>query len=183
MQGGELAVGRYEVTVGEFRAFVSATGGGGPDGDCFTVTGGGSWNNPGFPQTDRHPVACVGWFDAQEYVAWLSREVGATFRLPTEAEWESVARGSQPGCYEDRTGSRGTCPVGSYGANAAGLSDMVGNVREWTESCWEGDCARRTVRGGAYDWAVQGLRPEARRGPEADMRIEDTGFRVVRALD
>ena len=183
IQDGVLAMGRYEVTVGEFSTFVSATGGGGPEGDCFTLADGGSWNNPSFPQTDRHPVTCVSWFDAQEYVAWLSREVGATFRLPTEAEWESAARGSQPGCYEDRTGIQGTCPIGSYGANVAGLSDMVGNVREWTEGCWEGNCARRTVGGGAFDSAAQGLRPEAHRGPEADIRIEDTGFRVVRALD
>ena len=91
-----------------------------------------SWRNPGFPQTDRYPVTCVSW-DAQAYVSWLSRTTGARYRLPTEAEWDRAAAGPQPGCYRRRTGSRGTCPVGSYGSNVAGLSDMVGNVDELTE--------------------------------------------------
>ena len=73
-------------------------------------------------------------------MSWLSRTAGATYRLPTEAEWDRAAAGSQRGCDRERTGRNGTCPVGSYGSNAAGLSDMVGNLWEWTEDCWEGDC-------------------------------------------
>ena len=72
LPGGGLALGRYEVTVGEYRAFASATGAGA--GDCFG--GGYSWRDPGFPQTDRHPVTCVSWDDAQAYVSWLSRTTG-----------------------------------------------------------------------------------------------------------
>ena len=121
---GRLAMGRYEVTVGEYRAFAAATEG---EGDCDF---GGSWRDPGFLQTDRHPVTCVSWDDAQAYVSWLSRTAGATYRLPTEAEWERAAAGSQRGCDQTRTGRRGTCPVGSYGANGVGLFDMVGNVSE-----------------------------------------------------
>ena len=139
MPGGGLALGRYEITVGEYWAFVSATGAGGDH--CAR---GDSWQDPGFPQTDRHPVTCVSWDDAQAYVSWLSRTVGATYRLPTEAEWDRAAAGSQGGCDREPIG---TCPVGSYGSNAAGLSDMVGNVWEWTEDCWEGDCGRRVLRG------------------------------------
>ena len=130
---GGLALGRYEVTVGEYRQFASATGGGGDS--CLSD---GSWRDPGFAQTDRHPVACVSWDDAQEYVSWLSRTTGATYRLPTEEEWERAAAGSQRGCDNERTGHRGTCPVGSHGPNAAGLSDMVGNLWEWMEDCWGG---------------------------------------------
>ena len=101
--GGALAMGRYEVMVGEYRAFVSATG----------STGNDEWQDHGhFPQTDRHPVAFVSWDDAQEYVSWLSRRTGATYRLPTEAEWERAASGSQPGC--DRCA---VCRL--YGAAAA----------------------------------------------------------------
>ena len=98
-------------------------------------------------QTDRHPVTCVSWDDAQAYVSWLSRTTGMTYRLPTEAEWDRAAAGSQAGCYMWRqpgnggTFISGTCPVGSYGSNAAGLSDMVGNLFEWTEDCWRATAA------------------------------------------
>ena len=148
LPGGGLAMGRYEVTVGEYQVFASATGGG-AGGGCIAFGGGDSWRNPGFPQTDRHPVACVSWDDAQEYVSWLSRRTGATYRLPTEAEWERASAGSPAGVgCGDR--AEGTCPVGQYGTNAAGLSDMVGNLWELTSDCWEGNCGRRVVRGGSW---------------------------------
>ena len=175
---GRLALGRYEVTVGEYRAFASATGVGADD--CLT---GGSWRDPGFEQTDRHPVTCVSWDDAQAYVSWLSRMTGAAYRLPSEAEWERAAAGSEPGCYVERTGNSGTCPVGSYGANGVGLSDMVGNLWEWTEDCWEGDCGRRVLRGGSWFNNAEHLRPGARVRFRAGYRGYAFGFRVARALD
>ena len=146
---------------------------------------GDSWRDPGFPQTDRHPVAYVSWDDAQEYVSWLSRRTGATYRLPTEAEWERAAAGSQPGCDRLGLGTRpdGTCPVGSHGSNAAGLSDMVGNLWEWTSDCWEGDCRRRVVRGGSWILVAEHLRPGARIGYFAGLRNFLRGFRVSRTLD
>ena len=175
--GGALALGRYEVTVGEYLAFVSAADAGA--GDCA----GGSWRDPGFPQTDRHPVTCVSWNDAQAYASWLSRRTGAAYRLPTVAEWERAAAGSRPGCYEDVTGRSGTCPVGSYGANPAGLSDMVGNLYEWTADCVEGDCSRRMLRGGSWGDYVEILRPGARSSYRTGFRVVLLGFRVLRTLD
>ena len=171
MPGGRLALGRYEVTVGEYRAFAVATGGGG--GDCGI----------GSPQTDRHPVTCVSWDDAQAYVTWLSRTTGARYRLPTEAEWERAASGSQRGCDSERTGISETCPVGSYGSNAAGLSDMVGNLWEWTEDCYEGNCGRRVVRGSSWNYTAEYQRPGARDGGSSDVRGGLDGFRVARTLD
>ena len=176
LAGGGLAMGRYEVTVGEYRAFVSATGGTGDD----------RWrDHDNFPQTDRHPVTLVSWNDAQEYVSWLSRRTGATYRLPAEAEWARAASGSQPGC--DRLGRRsrpnGTCPVGQNGRNAAGLSDMVGNVWELTSSCWDGDCGRRVVRGGSWSNSAEVLRSGARSWAATAFRSNDLGFRVSRTLD
>ena len=184
LRGGRLALGRYEVTVGEYRAFASATGGG-AGGGCITLGDGDSWRNPGFRQTDRHPVTCVIWDDAQEYVSWLSRTTGATYRLPTEEEWGRAAAGSQPGCDRLGRGTRpdGTCPVGSSGANGAGLSDMVGNLWEWTADCWEGDCGRRVLRGGSWNSFAECLRPGARFRARAGIRFDDVGFRVARTFD
>ena len=101
LPGGRVALGRYEVTVGEYRAFASATGGG-AGGGCGTLGDVDSWRNPGFRQTDRHPVTCVSWDDAQEYVSWLSRTSGESYRLPTEDEWDRAAAGTpERGCGSD----------------------------------------------------------------------------------
>ena len=181
LPGSNLAMGRYEVTVGEYRAFVSATGAGA--GDCV---GTWSWRAPGFPQTDRHPVTCVSWDEAQAYVSWLSRTTGMGYRLPTEAEWDRAAVGSQRGCDDNgRVEYEGTCPVGSYGSNAAGLSDMVGNLQEWTADCVEGDCGRRVARGGTWrSFGELGLmHTGARSLSPAGIRTRFHGFRVSRTLD
>ena len=185
LPGGGLAMGRYEVTVGEYRVFVSATG---RVADWCSTIGDGegdSWRNPGFPQTDRHPVTCVNWNDAQAYVSWLSRRTGATYRLPTEAEWERAAAGSQPGCDRLGRGTRpdGTCPVGTNGTNAAGLSDMIGNVWEFTSACGEGDCSVRIRRGGTWLSGSVYLRAGARSSSPVGLWINLDGFRVSRTLD
>ena len=178
LSGSDVALGRYEVTVGEYRAFASATGVG-AGGGCFTQGDGDSWRNPGFSQTDRHPVVCVSWEDAQAYVSWLSRRADARYRLLTELEWTRAVEGSKGGCYE-QTEQLGTCPVGAYGLNGAGLSDMLGNVWEWTADCWEGDCSRRALRGGSWRSSGGGLGPGTRLRFDPGNRFADVGFRVSR---
>ena len=180
---GNLALGRYEVTVGEYRAFAAATGGGAGRG-CFGSGDGSSWRNPGFPQTDRHPVTCMSLEDAQAYVSWLSHTSGEAYRLPTRAELVWASEGSQPGCYKDRTGRDGTCPVGTYGSNALGLSDMLGNVAEWASDCWEGDCGRRVTHGaGWFDPPRILVRNFFGGTNRPDSRYASSGFRVARTLD
>ena len=173
MPGGRLALGRYETTVGEYRAFASATAGGGD-----------AWHNPDFAQTDRHPVTLLSWDDVQAYLSWLSEKTGAEYRLPTEPEWQSAADGSRRGCDHERTGNQGTCPVGSYGTNPAGLSDIVGNLWEWTQDCWKGNCSRRVIRGGSWIDDAEYLHPGARYQRPTFALIYDTvGFRVAKTLD
>ena len=174
MPGSAVALGRYEATVGEYRAFASATDSG--PRDCIN----GSWRDPGYPQTDRHPVVCLSWFDVQEYLSWLSRTTGARYRLPTEVEWARAAPGSQAGCYYDRTGRREACAVGSYGANAAGLFDMAANILEWTADCSSDSCVRR---GGSWWYSGELLHPNTRDSDPATRRSDGIGFRVARTLE
>ena len=95
-----------EVTVGQFRQFVSETdyrtdaerdgkGGWGFDSETakFEQASKYSWKNPGFRQTDNHAVVNVSWNDAMKFCEWLSRKEGKRYRLPTEAQWEYACRG------------------------------------------------------------------------------------------
>lgn len=211
MPGGWLALGRYEVTVGEYGAFASAAGGG-AGGGCYVATSTGwrpdgpaTWRSPGFPQSDRHPVVCVSWLDAQQYASWLSRTTGATYRLPSEGEWGQAASGSGGGCganggdadlmpylnqriggnwaFPDgdgpscarSDGSWFTAPVGSYGYSRLGLADMVGNVWEWMD-------ARGVFRGGSWGTGTEDLHPDARNTHQPGDRLSNVGLRVARTL-
>jgi formylglycine-generating enzyme required for sulfatase activity len=161
--GYRFAIGRYAGTMGEYRRFVEATDRDHTgiyvwSGSEWKIDASKSWRDPGFAQTDRHPVVGVSWQDAQAYVEWLSRETGQAYRLPSEAEWEyacragtttpysfgetiTTGRADYDGNYTYAGGPKGeyrqrTVPVGSFSANAWGLHEMHGNVWEWVEDVW-----------------------------------------------
>jgi len=136
----DFYLGKYEVTVGEFRKFVNETGyrTDAEKGDgCFVYRSekwendrNKNWREPGFSQDDRHPVVCVSWNDAKAFADWLRGKGGRNYRLPTEAEWEYAAR-SQGKNYRYSWGA------GSPAGNVADISlQRQFPARSWP--IWDG---------------------------------------------
>jgi formylglycine-generating enzyme required for sulfatase activity len=163
-------IGRYLVTNLQYQAFVEATGHSPPR----------HWEGGQLPlELSDHPVVNVSWEDAMAYCLWLSEVSGRAYRLPTEAEWEKAARGTDRRIYPwgndwDKTrantqeaGIGATTPVGQYspaGDSPYGLADMAGDVWEWTQSLWGRDFEKPDFKypydsaDGREDLEAEGLR-------------------------
>jgi formylglycine-generating enzyme required for sulfatase activity len=171
-----------EVTVGQFRKFIQATGyvaDAAKKGSCWVRTEGGvcgvwrqkkdvgwdshrTWETAEYAQTEKHPVTCVAWNDAQAFIQWLSRKEGGkegvTYELPTEAEWEYACRAGTTTPFSfgrclstDQADYDGVDPLfadcrgsyrndrqrpieaGSLAPNPWKLFDMHGNIAEWCQ--------------------------------------------------
>ncbi len=149
--GYDFEMGTTEVTIGQFRAFVKATGyptdgekvgvswSRGPDTDWQSEDA-VDWCHAVRDQSDEHPAIFISWYDAMAFCHWLSRETGQEIRLPSEAEWEHACRAGTTGLYAGELSDMGwyqynacnrTHPVAQKQPNAWGLHDMHGNVWEW----------------------------------------------------
>ena len=186
-----------EVTVKQFRAFVGEV-----EYRTEAEKAGldNNWQNPGFEQTDEHPVAWVSWNDTQAFCDWLGENEGRLYRLPTEAEWEFACRsgsttrwfcGDTEAQLENfawfaRNGGDGTKPSGQKQANVWGLFDMCGNVWEWCSDQYASydiqviNSRDRVLRGGAFDNPPCYLRSSDRRQFRASESGFNGGFRLAR---
>jgi formylglycine-generating enzyme required for sulfatase activity len=184
--GNKFAIGKFAVTFREWDACVA-------DGDC----GGYQPSDNGWGRGNR-PVINVSWNDAQNYIHWLSRKTGKTYRLPSEQEWEIAARAGTTSDYYwgsdigrnhancDGCGSewdnKKTAPVGSFKPNAFGLHDMMGNVWQWTDTCKNGNCTRRVFCGGSWNHRPQDMRAGMCNWFETNKRMRYLGFRLAITL-
>ena len=181
----------YEVTAQDYKHFAEQTG------RRYTSTGGSA------------PVVNVNWFDARAYAAWLSEQTGRVYRLPSESEWEYVARGAGNSdnisrglgnnvnckdCGEKWSGDRSVA-VNSLSRELAGTRGMLGNVWEWVEDCWietydparstgeprlKPNCSNKALRGGSWNYVRRYSTSSSRMGVSAYTKTAYLGFRLVR---
>jgi len=187
VSAGPFCLDAVEVTATGYAACVRAGGCKDADLACSRAA---TW---GDPERATHPINCVSWLEADAFCRFARK------RLPTEGEWEWAARGgpratpfpwgSSPpaarACWDGKGNALGkggrkeTCPVGAHpdGDSPEGLSDLAGNVREWTSST---DGRFKVVRGGSWGDSLPDFLAVSFRGMNApDERFELTGFRCA----
>jgi len=196
----------YEISLEQFLKFVRET-----DNFDFITDEFIQYNGLG------RPVVQVSWDDVQAFITWLNATKPAsdkgTYRLPSEAEWEYAARGGTvtryswgdeieeevancAGC-DSHWGGEQSAKVGSFEPNGFGLYDMLGNVSEWVQDCWnhnyvgapvdgsawlEGNCVGRPIRGGSWTNLPWKLRVTGRDYNVHNYRHFNIGFRLVRDI-
>ena len=220
----EYLIGKHPVTVAQFQVFVKDSGykttaeltGGGwvYMGKAWRYVRGANYQHPHGPESDlyqkaNHPVTQVSWEDAQAFCIWLSRLTGHAVRLPSEAEWEKAARGTDGRIYPWGNDApdhallnynmhiKDTAAVGSYprGASQYGLLDMAGNVWEWVNDWFDKNYTQnppqrnpkgpdfgqqRGYRGGSWSNGAGYIQPSNRSGGNPDGRFNILGFRCAR---
>jgi formylglycine-generating enzyme required for sulfatase activity len=184
-------------------------------------------NDTNYPVIGSLYPVIVNWNEAKAYTEFLSLQTGQTYRLLTEAEWEYAARAGSVGRFHNggdekdicrianiandqdlvglaqmnklcNDGNRGVATAGQYHTNAFWLSDMLGNVWEWTEDCYQGSyegapsdgsarlsCSstEKVIRGGAWDSRPALARLASREHKPPETRDATIGFRIARELD
>jgi len=192
-----FSISRHEITFDEYRVFANSTGHKLPDDNA--------WGR------GERPVINVSWDDASDYAAWLTKETGSQYQLPSEREWEYAAKAGTDTAYwwgDDLGSNKANCgqcgsqwdvqqtaPVGSFQPNAFGLYDVIGNVMEWTRTCYHpnyegapatgqdwvgGNCSQRMVRSSAFNNYQREVRVTKRKKLNPKSSSNNLGFRVVR---
>jgi len=183
-----FAIARTETTYEQWNACVA-------DGACSAPQHDRGWGE------GKRPVIYIDYSQIADYLTWLGAKTGRSYRLPSEEEWEFAAHGGANGPDRQRLDGKGrancnkcvddwahkTFPVASLEPNGYGLFDMLGNVMEWTSSCWvpdyqsdrEEDCSRRVRRGGSWYFNRYVSTPTYRYGALPDRVSYDVGFRVA----
>jgi formylglycine-generating enzyme required for sulfatase activity len=198
-------IARYPVTVAEYACFVRAGHAEPPRSELYGAIL--DWQTQ-LGKLD-HPVVMVSWHDAVAYATWLADVTGEQWRLPTEAEWEKAARGTDGRIYPWGNASdksryynafefvtKDKKSVGSYpsGASPYGVEDMTGNVREWVGSQYRlypytisGEredqviIGDRVLRGSSWIDVASDVRAAHRNRTSPDVFDIYIGFRLVRA--
>lgn len=162
---------------------------------------------------DNQAVMHINMNDIKQYLTWINEKSSRKYRLPSEAEWEYVARAGTTTAYSwgDEIGNNNAscqgCNTGvdniinkvkMYPANAYGIYDMHGNVWEWTADCWHPNyygapsdnlpwepngCTQFVVRGGSGGNPPDDLRSASRGVMQSDKRLNSLGFRVAMDSD
>lgn len=194
----EYFIGRYPVTMAQFAAFVQKTG-----YQCKASVN--------VKNKINHPVTNVSWNDATAFCEWVSKQTGMKVRLPSEAEWEKAARGTDGNewpwgdkfdksrCNSVEDGKKGTTPIGAYspqGDGPYGAADMAGNVWEWCHSIHrpypyqmndgresETDPRARVMRGGAWGFDKNCARGAYRNFSRPDKGYPRVGIRLAVSPD
>ena len=197
-------IGKYEITFDQFDTFCQKTG-------LYSKGLINKRNTPvdeGWGRGNR-PVIHVSWKDASEYCKWLAEATGLNFKLPTEAQWEKAARGTDSRRFSwgsrepdkklanfGSPGNRRTTPVNHFpeGASPYGVMDMNGNIMEWCRDHYQenyytdspkknptGPEAGKTYskRGGAFNHEARDINSTCRSGNSASYHSNYLGFRVV----
>lgn len=209
-----FCISRYPVTVAQFQAFIAADG---YKQQQYWTPAGWNWRDsknitePEFYgeifQTPNHPQVGVSWYEAAAFCSWLSDKTSDTILLPTEAQWEKAARGTDgrifpwgnqfypKKCNMVETGVDTTSTAGIFPAGNArcGAADLAGNVFEWCRTLWienydnyqlkvndslEGE-GQRVLRGGSFSYIRRYVRCAYRNWSVPHLRYHVIGFRVV----
>ncbi len=203
----DFYIGKYEVTVAQYRLFCKQTH------HPFPPKPDRQWYDEHdkvreWTWRDNNPIVDVSWYDAQEYCEWLSKQTGDEYSLPTETQWEFAARGgnkshkykysgsndiNEVAWYDETTYERGPKPVGQLKPNELGIYDMSGNAFEWCKDIYGHYPSRggrnpsgakrgpyKVIRGGSWYYVDDFCRVTQRDSPKPTLRKFVYGFRVAK---